>query len=346
MAFKIYTKGSIFYIEDTLSGLIHEGLSKDVLVRRLNSSSTDFYFKGVNNFEENEPVSFDDILNIDSNTYSSIGSFISFYENNTGGNATPRDYMLDVQRGLKIGERTITVLGRSANITTANIPESLWMKGGLYHNPNGIHGEAAHTGWISSASILTINSTSASDNLSGTGAQKVIVVGLDENRLEITEEIELNGTTDVLTINQFLRVNMFLVTQAGSNETNVGDIQIFQTGSPLNIMSFIENGHSYAQSAIWSVPSDETWYMWGVDGYLYDIGNAGNIGVLTFMEKRNGVLTRYLDFAVGTKGSTAQVDVSDKFVMPSGSDWEMRVLEIANNGARASFNGILLRIKN
>lgn len=256
------------------------------------------------------------------------------------------DYMLDVQRGLKLGESVFTVLGRSANITTSNVPESLWMKGGLFHNPNGLHGEAAHTGWILSASTLTVNSQSALDTLLGTGAQKITIVGLDSNRLEISEEVDLDGINNVTTTQEFLRVNAMFVSQAGSLETNQGVIQLFETGTPLNVLSYLEALHSYAQSAIWSVPSDETWHMWGIDGYLYDTTNSGNIGVVTFMEKRNGVLSRYLDFAVGTQGSTAQVDVSDKFVMPSGSDWEMRVLEVSNNGARASFNGILLRVKN
>lgn len=258
------------------------------------------------------------------------------------------DFMLDVQRGLKTGISTFTVLGHSSTLNTGNTPETIWMKGGLYHNPNGLYGEPVHTGWIPAASTLSIKSTSVNDTSAGTGAQKITVVGLDTNRLEISETVIMNGTTDVVTSQLFLRVNMMFVPEnsVGSLETNDGDITLWETGTTLNVMSYLEASHSYAQSAIWSVPSDETWYMIGIDGYLYDTTNAGNIAVVSFNEKRGGVFSKYLEFAVGTQGSTAQVNVDDRFIMPSGSDWVMRAIEVSNNGAIATFNGVLLRVKN
>ncbi|UXQ88788.1 hypothetical protein [Tenacibaculum phage Larrie] len=61
-------------------------------------------------------------------------------------------------------------------------------------------------------------------------------------------------------------------------------------------------------------------------------------------DKSSNVETRYLEFSVST-GSISQIDVKDRFVMPSGTDWWMRITNVTNNGARISFNGIFLRVK-
>ena len=246
------------------------------------------------------------------------------------------DFMLDRQRGIYPGQSVFTALGRSIELTTGNTPQDVWMKGGLYG------------GRIASAGVLEVISTSVNDTLLGTGARKVFILGLDNAGLEVSEEVDLNGTTAVATVNSYKRVNAFYVTSAGSLTSNEGGIDLRLQSAPATIMSYIEIGHSYAQSAHWSVPSDETWYMIGVDGLLYDDSASGNRAVMEFIEfdPVSNVKSRYLDFSVSTDGSVSKLDVQDRFVMRSGTDWWMRVTDVAANGARASFNGIFLRIKN
>ena len=48
MAYKIYVKSNYFYINDTVTNILYEGLSKDVRVRRKFADSDDFYFDNVN----------------------------------------------------------------------------------------------------------------------------------------------------------------------------------------------------------------------------------------------------------------------------------------------------------
>lgn len=53
MAYKIYTKGAQFYIEDTTTDRLFQGHAKNVLVRRSITSSDDFYFEYVNEWDRN-----------------------------------------------------------------------------------------------------------------------------------------------------------------------------------------------------------------------------------------------------------------------------------------------------
>lgn len=85
MAFKIYVKENYFYIQDTsLGGLLYEGLAKDVLVRRATEASTDFAFKGINQWAENRLLAFADIQDEAGSPYADLATFISFYESSSG----------------------------------------------------------------------------------------------------------------------------------------------------------------------------------------------------------------------------------------------------------------------
>lgn len=81
--YKIFVKGNYFYIVDE-NNVQYEGHCWSVLVKRHLDSSSVFYFKNVNGFNEKKAVNFSDIRNESNNTYSSVAEFVEFYENNTG----------------------------------------------------------------------------------------------------------------------------------------------------------------------------------------------------------------------------------------------------------------------
>lgn len=80
--------------------------------------------------------------------------------------------------------------------------------------------------YLSSAETMNIVSTDAADDgdPAGTGAQTVRIYGLDNNYDMIDETVTMNGTTNVLTTNSYLRVYRMIVTAAGSGGINAGDI--------------------------------------------------------------------------------------------------------------------------
>jgi hypothetical protein len=84
MAKKIYVKSNYFYIVDTETDKIFEGLAKDVRVRKEFVDSTFFFFDNVNGFSNLASVSFSDIQDENGDAYADIDAFVSFYEANTG----------------------------------------------------------------------------------------------------------------------------------------------------------------------------------------------------------------------------------------------------------------------
>lgn len=101
------------------------------------------------------------------------------------------------------------------NNSVGTSQEEIWNVGGV---------EA----YLSSAETMNIVSTSVEDdadkNPAGTGAYTLTIVGLDNDWEPVSETISLNGQSNVLTTNSYLRVFRMIVNTAGSTGSNVGTI--------------------------------------------------------------------------------------------------------------------------
>lgn len=84
MAFKIYTEGNYFFLEDTVIGTLYEGLSKDVLVRRGTATSQSFAFQNLNQWSNTKLINFTEIQDKAGAAYSSLAVFVAFYVEKTG----------------------------------------------------------------------------------------------------------------------------------------------------------------------------------------------------------------------------------------------------------------------
>lgn len=149
-------------------------------------------------------------------------------------------FNLQVSRGQIAGHFPFLLYGYSPNVAnTAFGPlwEGLTQSGGLYPFP-------------SSAAQLTIVSSSASD----TSALNVQINGLDANFAPISEVVALNGTTNVTSVNSYLRVLSCSVT----NGSNVGNIS-FKQGTTL--LAQINAGLGITQMSVYTVPAGYTLYI-------------------------------------------------------------------------------------
>jgi len=149
-------------------------------------------------------------------------------------------FSLQVARGQIAGHSPFLIYGFSNQVSnTAFGPlwEGLTQSGGLYPFP-------------ASAAQLTIVSSSASD----TSALKVLIQGLDANFVPISEVIALNGTSNVTSVNSYLRINNVGVT----NGTNVGNVS-FKQGTTL--LAQINAGLGVNQASIYTVPAGYTLYI-------------------------------------------------------------------------------------
>lgn len=147
---------------------------------------------------------------------------------------------LQVSRGQIMGHQTLSLFGYQAAVGNTSIP--VWENASAYTYPT-------------SATTLTVVSTSASDNTSAT----ILISGLDANFAPISETIALNGTSGVTTVNSYLRVNSLLMTSPGTSQTtNVGTITVKQSS---NTLAQINIGVSKSQSTIYTVPAGYTFYL-------------------------------------------------------------------------------------
>lgn len=105
---------------------------------------------------------------------------------------------------------------------------------------------------LTSASTLTIVSSSASDTNFGTGAQYISIYGVDDNYDYKFETIQLNGTTQVITASTWKGINRVLVVVSGSGQTNAGLITITATTGGAT-QAVIPAGEGTTQQAIFFV---------------------------------------------------------------------------------------------
>jgi hypothetical protein len=130
--------------------------------------------------------------------------------------------------------------------------ETIWDAGGIYSYP-------------SSASTMTVSSSSADDAADGTGARTVVIAGLDANYAEASETITLNGQTAVTTTKSYIRMFRARVLTAGSGGTNAGNINIgtgtVTSGVPANLYARITAGEGQTLMTLYTVPAGYTAYL-------------------------------------------------------------------------------------
>lgn len=217
---KVYTNGGVFYMIDTQTSKQYEGIATNVLVVRSTTSSDDFYFRGVNGWLDAQFLNITDIQDELGTPYS-LETFKTFYDNlNVTTIVNNEDYYLKVAKGEVPGSSIVTKFGRNGAVGTTL---SFIAIGGNYQTPT-------------TTQSLEILSTDANDNSVGTGAQKVIIQGLDNSWNIQLDTIALNGLTPVALNKQFTRVYRGWIYESGSYATtttpsHVGQITLRGAGA-------------------------------------------------------------------------------------------------------------------
>lgn len=146
------------------------------------------------------------------------------------------NFSLQVGRKQIAGHESVFLFGYSASITNAAFIPA-WENTAAYTYP-------------ASAVAMSVVSTSASDT-----AVQILVVGLDAKYNRITETVTLNGTTPVVTVGLFLRVNQLDVLPDSVN--------------PVGVITAKNGGVTYGQIAVdtgqsnmsvYTVPAGHTLY--------------------------------------------------------------------------------------
>lgn len=152
------------------------------------------------------------------------------------------DYAHELALGNIPGRSTVNKFGRNTAVGTS--AEDIWTVGGV-------------RAWLSAATLFEVLSGSTDDDEGGSGAEKIMIEGLDANFDLATEEVTLNGTSAVATTTQFIRFNRAYVTQVGTRHgTNVGLITI-RVASAGATQGEIVAGKGQTEQTHYSVPRNK-----------------------------------------------------------------------------------------
>ena len=114
--------------------------------------------------------------------------------------------------------------------------------------------------WINTSSKISFVSTSNSDNGTGTGARSVIIYGLNGTRYAILEVLALDGTTPVITVNNYTGINRVATYLVGDFQKNVGVV----TGTSVlgsHTQAMIPASQGTTQQAIFFSQTDHTFLV-------------------------------------------------------------------------------------
>jgi len=162
------------------------------------------------------------------------------------------DAETEIVEGLRSGYSITNKFGKNSDIDTATVPEDVWEGGGLYTGfPTG------------SAELVTVASSDANDASGGTGARTVRIFGLDANYEEQNEDITLDGTNLVDSVNTYTRVNRLKVLTSGSSNQafNAGVLSVAHKTTTANIFCKVPAGTNQTQIGCFTIPAGKNGYM-------------------------------------------------------------------------------------
>lgn len=176
------------------------------------------------------------------------------------GEATEPFFLL-VAKGQITGHSSTIIRGHNDNLAL-DTQEDLWESGG-------------ELTYLTTAETMNIVSTDADDDAGDTGATLVSVQGVDNTGAAITENVIMNGTSNVLTTLSYLRVNAMVVLTAGSSGHNEGVITA-TASSAATVQCQMNTTESLSQNSHYTVPLGVTGYLLRVELNCAKISGGGS----------------------------------------------------------------------
>jgi len=239
---------------------------------------------------------------------------------------------IPIAGGLVDGYSSIHKFGRNPNV--GNVPETIWMYGGIYQYLD-----------VGSDSTVYAYSASSDDGPGNDGARTITVQGLDNDFNPIEETITVNGAASTAS---FLRVYRAFVATAGALTTNDDNILISTAaagaGTVLADIGVIGTGTTtglgQTQLALYTIPAGKTGYLttWNVG--VAPLNNAVTVTLLA-RELDGGAPFRSRDIIDTVGGYTTQ-NYSIPIRFPEKTDIEVRGAGDTSSVISSSFDIILV----
>ncbi|MBT7542476.1 MAG: hypothetical protein HN613_00195 [Gammaproteobacteria bacterium] len=228
----------------------------------------------------------------------------------------PRDFYFQASSGEIRGLQAVNKFGSNPDVDIASTPETIWSSGGLYTFP-------------ASGGSISVVSSSANDTAAGTGARTIVVEGVDENYIEITETFTMNGVAPVISSrNTWFRAYRAYVASAGTGEVNAGETTITLGAITLATIP-VDLGQT--QMAVFTIPQDKKGYIMSVTGSILRTGTnrSSNIGLYC---RGNGVKRLRYEFTVETTGATTFTKhFKSPIVIDEKTDIYLNAVDVSSN---------------
>lgn len=241
---------------------------------------------------------------------------------NSAGALQTSDFLTEVARGSVNGYEIGTKFGRNPVINTNTTPEDVWNGGSTYTGfPTG------------SPETVQVFSSDANDTSAGTGARTIRFYGLKSSTSSIyeSEDVTMNGTTEVTTTSTWYRINRAIVLTAGSGGENAGTITIRHSTTTANV--FVQMP-SFNQTTIaaYTVPANKEMLIKRVRVAITRSSGAAGSATITLRARTPGGVFRAIRvFEVQTGSPTEFVQLGGD-VLPAGTDVKFRVEDVSDNG--------------
>ena len=238
--------------------------------------------------------------------------------------------MLGQAGGIDIRDK----FGRNADIDTGSDPEDIIGGGGLYAGqPTG------------AAETVEVFSDDINDTLAGSGARSVRLFGLDENWEEQSEDVDLDGTTPVVTSGLWQRMPRGVVLEAGSGGGNAGTITARHTATTANVFFNLQSGQNQTAVCAFTIPKGKTGIMMWYHPTMARNATAGFTAVQLLIKEQGGVYN-VKDFFDLHSSAVAPPRNMFPGIMTEMSDVIVRVNQVSANNTAVSCRVVYLLLDN
>jgi len=174
------------------------------------------------------------------------------------------------------------------------------------------------------ATALEIISASVNDTAAGSGAQQVTLVGLDANWDEVTQTVEMNGTTAVALTTPLIRLYRWYVSRSGTYATatagshaEVLTVRVAGAGATWDTIAKLPFPLGQSQIGVYTVPRNKKAYLLSknifvdstkaADIYFFQRPNASDVvtpytGTMRLAEREVGLTGGYNLMTQAPKG--------------------------------------------
>ena len=257
------------------------------------------------------------------------------HNRNPAGALMVGDFNTEVALGDVPNYTIDTKFGRNPVINIGT-PEDMWNGGSVY------------TGHPVSFTPETVDvySDDAADTSAGTGARTMRIWGLKSNTSEIyeTEDIILNGTTAVTSVNTWWRVNKAIILTAGSGEENAGTITVEPTTTSANVFVQMPAGFNATTIGAYTVPYGKKMLIKRIRVALIRSSGSAGSGTITLRARpTGGVYNARRVFGLQTGAATEFTELGG-MVFTAGTDIKYRIDDVSDNATEAegSFEYLLI----